>query len=207
MIACPPDVATKLDVSRETLERLETYAALLIKWNRRINLVAPNTIDLLWTRHVLDSAQLYDLAEGRSGGWVDLGSGGGFPGVVIAILSAERSDLVVHLVESDARKATFLRTVIRDCKLDATVHTCRIEECPPFAADILSARALAPLEKLLGYAERHLAPTGIALFPKGAQAAEEVAEARKTWSFACEAIPSVTYASASILKIGDIARV
>lgn len=196
-----------VDVSRETAARLETYAALLEKWNASINLVSKSTIPELWTRHFLDSAQLLELApDGRA--WADLGTGGGFPGLVVAILAAERRpDLRVTCLESDLRKATFLRSVIRETGIDATVIAGRIEQAAPLGADILSARALAPLDILLGYAERHLKPGGTALFPKGANHAEEVAQALATWTFRLDTYPSKTDPAATILKLGDIRRV
>lgn len=194
-------------VSRETSERLETYAALLTKWNASINLVSKSTIPELWTRHFLDSAQLLALApEGLA--WADLGTGGGFPGLVVAILAAERRPaLRVTCVESDLRKATFLRTVVRETALHVEIVTDRIELAAPLAADILSARALAPLPVLLGYAERHLTPGGTALFPKGTNHADEVAQALATWAFRLDTYPSATDPAAAILKLGDIRRV
>lgn len=196
-----------LDVSRETLARLETYEDLLRKWTARINLVSPRTLDALWTRHFLDSAQLLRLA-GSGTSWTDLGSGGGFPGLVIAILAAEvRPDLRVTLVEADQRKAAFLRTVLRETAVSAAVVTGRIEEIAPRAADILSARALASLDMLLGYAERHMAPSGRALFPKGENVEREIAEALEHWRFRCERYPSITDANSTVLSIGEITRV
>ncbi len=193
-------------VSRETLSDLETYADLLRQWNKTINLVSPNSLEHLWSRHFLDSAQLLELAD-PVGRWVDLGSGGGFPGLVIAVLAKGRADLEVVLVEVDQRKATFLRTVIRDLKLNARVVVSRIEDVAPLDADILSARALAPLDALLGFASRHLKPSGIALFPKGEKADEEVAEALEHWNFDCEKHRSQTDENATILRIGEITRV
>ena len=207
MISCPDDVRTSLDVSRETFDILQRYVDLLEKWNARINLVSPGTLPHLWSRHVFDSAQLYDLAPASTSSWADLGSGGGFPGVVIAILGRDRQGFSMTLVESDQRKAAFLRTALRECNVTATVVSQRIEDCTPLMADVLSARALAPLETLLSFAERHLAPDGLALFPKGGRASEEVAAAQETWSFACDVCPSRTDSAASILKIGDISRV
>lgn len=197
-----------MDVSRETAGRLDAYAALLARWTQRINLVAPGTLGALWSRHFLDSAQLLGLAPPGTGTWADLGSGGGFPGAVVAILAGEkRPELAVTLVEADQRKAAFLRALGRETGTDFKVLTGRIEDLPPLGAHIVSARALAPLPVLLGYAARHLAPGGTALIPKGAQAAGEVAEARKKWSFSYTTCPSQTDPEAAILKIGEIARV
>ena len=194
------------NVSRETLADLQTYADLLVQWNKTINLVAPASLEELWSRHFLDSAQLFELVEPK-GRWVDLGSGGGFPGLVIAVLGKDKPDLEMILVEADQRKATFLRTVIRRLGLRAKVVVGRIEETPPLEADVLSARALAPLDVLLGYASRQMKPTGVAIFPKGEKADAEIAEALEHWSFDCEKHPSQTGKSSTILRIGEIKRV
>lgn len=196
------------DVSRETCDRLTLYAALLTKWNPAINLVSKSTIPALWSRHFADSAQLLELAEIGSGSWADLGSGGGFPGMVVAILAAEKSpDLNITCVESDQRKATFLRTVARETGVDATVISERIEALPPLNADVVSARALAPLPALVGYANRHLAPEGIALFQKGTGQAKEVDLALASWAFRLDTIPSRTDRESTILKLRSIRRV
>lgn len=194
------------DVSRETCGDLQTYADLLVQWNKTINLVSPGSLKELWERHFLDSAQLLQLVEPK-GRWVDLGSGGGFPGLVIAILARDKPDLEVILVEADQRKATFLRTVIRRLALRASVVAGRIERVPSQEADILSARALASLDVLLGYASRHLKPTGVAIFPKGEKAGAEIAEALEHWSFDCEKHASQTGNLSTILRIGEITRV
>lgn len=201
------EFAQQVDVSRETLERLETYAAALTKWNPRINLVAKSTLADLWTRHFLDSAQVFDLApEGRH--WADLGAGGGFPGLVVAAMAVEkRPGLRVTLVESDKRKAMFLMTVAREMGVEVQVISKRIEQIPPLNADILSARALAPLKTLLSFAEMHLAPGGAALFPKGENADNEIEESLASWRFVAEKFSSKTENKAVILKIGGIERV
>ncbi|GAA0297244.1 16S rRNA (guanine(527)-N(7))-methyltransferase RsmG [Rhodovulum strictum] len=197
------------DVSRETSERLAGFAALLRKWNPVINLVARSTLDALEERHLVDSAQLFQHLPPSARRWADLGSGGGFPGLVIAILAAEQApDLTVELIESDQRKATFLRTAARELGLgNVTVLAERIESLPPRHADVISARALAPLTELLDHAERHLAEDGIALFPKGARHGEELDAALASWRFDVQKIPSTTDPQAVILKIGGIARV
>ena len=200
------EFAERFNVSRETIEKLDVYAGLLQKWNRSINLVSPSTIDGLWDRHFADSAQILSISSPKTESWTDLGSGGGFPGAVVAIL-ANKTDLNVTLIESDQRKATFLRAVARETDTNMTILAQRAEEADTTRANIVSARALAPLDVLLGYVERHIAPDGLALLLKGANAASEVDLARKTWSFTCESIPSVTDNQAAILKIGDIKRV
>lgn len=198
----------EIDVSRETLDRLELYAELLEKWNPTINLVSKATINEIWTRHFLDSAQLCDLVTREIHHWADLGAGGGFPGLVVAVLLKERSpETKMTLVESDKRKATFLRTAVRELAVNTDVVSERIEGLTPLNADVLSARALAPLVKLCEFAERHLAPSGVALFPKGANHAEELKEALASWTFKSQEFPSKTNLNAVILKLGDIARV
>ena len=194
-------------VSRETLDRLSAYADLLRQWSPRINLVAPATLKTLWSRHMLDSAQLLDLAPTTAQRWTDLGSGGGFPGLVIAILAhTERPDLKVTLIEADQRKATFLRTAAQRFDIDVTVLAKRIEDAPPTEADIVSARALAPLDRLLDLCLRHVAPTGALLLPKGRQHREERAKALETWTFHCENLPSRTDKEAVILRISEVRR-
>ena len=196
------------NVSRETMAKLDIYSALLSKWSPRINLVAPGAISQLWTRHFLDSAQLIDLVPENFGSWLDLGSGAGFPGAVVAILAAGRgSSASFTLVESDQRKAAFLRALARETAVPLGVVSRRIEDLDPQAADVISARALAPLPKLLDYAGKHLAQGGSALFLKGGRHAEELANAKKTWSFRVEIVPSMTDKEAAILKIGEIERV
>ncbi|MGI9395409.1 MAG: 16S rRNA (guanine(527)-N(7))-methyltransferase RsmG [Boseongicola sp.] len=196
------------NVSRETTARMDTYAALLAKWSSTINLASRGSLDQIWTRHFADSAQVIDFATNNYKKWVDVGSGGGFPGAVVAILAAEKNANQSHtLVEADQRKAAFLTALSRETGVRFTVRPCRVEELEPQAADVVSARALAPLPKLLEYASKHLAPDGIALFFKGRRFAEEVANAKKAWSFHAEVMPSVTDKEAAILKIGDIERV
>ncbi|WP_323781602.1 16S rRNA (guanine(527)-N(7))-methyltransferase RsmG [Thalassovita sp.] len=197
-----------LDVSRETMERLERYAALLTKWNPSINLVSRSTLENMWDRHFIDSAQMYQYAPQGAKLWADFGSGGGFPGLVIAILAAEKSpDLQVTLVESDTRKVAFLRTVIRETGISALTINDRVENIPSLKADVVSARALADLPMLLDFADFHLGQGGVALFPKGVNWEKEVLEARQTWRFACQRFKSETDAGAVILRIEDIEHV
>jgi len=196
-----------MDVSRETLERLQKFEGLLRKWTRTINLVSTSTINAIWDRHILDSAQVVRHAVSMPSSWADLGSGGGLPGIVIACLLAERSpDTRIILVESDIRKATFLRTASRELNLSMEVIASRIEAVPPLDAQIVSARALAPLAALLQYVERHLAPAGTAFLQKGKNADAEVAQARKDWNFDCTSHPSLTDPTASILEIKGLNR-
>jgi 16S rRNA (guanine527-N7)-methyltransferase len=196
-----------LDVSRETFEDLTQYHDLLVKWNAKINLVSKTSIDALWDRHIWDSAQIVPLS-GDALNWVDLGSGGGFPALVVAIMAKRTlTERRVTMVESDQRKAAFLRTVIRQLSLNAEVLVSRVELADPLRADVLSARALADLDQLLIFAQRHLAKDGRCVFLKGETWQNEVEIARKTWSFDLRAHRSKTSPSAAILEIKDIQRV
>lgn len=192
------------DVSRETTEKLELYAALVRKWNRAINLVAASTVQDIWHRHFVDSAQLLDLGK-LDGRWVDLGSGGGFPGLVVAILAQEMTNAPGFvLVESDQRKAEFLREAARQTGTPVDIIAERSEDLEPLAAATLSARALAPLDKLMSHAQRHLVPGGVALFPKGVGVVDELKVARRHYHFDVDLVPSVTDNDAKILKISEV---
>jgi 16S rRNA (guanine527-N7)-methyltransferase len=195
--------AKGLNVSRETFDCLATYVALIQKWSPTINLVSKSSLPQIWTRHIIDSVQVSEIVATSVDTWVDLGSGGGLPGMVVSIL---RPNTAVTLIESDTRKATFLRTCIRELGLNARVVAQRIEIVKPLAAQVVSARALAPLPQLLDLAQRHLAPEGIAILPKGRTAEEELAEAHKTWSFDYKLIKSQTDPNAKILRIERITR-
>ena len=201
------DVLQSLNVSRETLERLTIYVNLLKLWNPKINLIARSTLPDVWTRHIQDSAQVFDCAP-EVNHWVDLGSGGGLPGLVVAILGHDiKTPLQVTLVESDQRKCTFLRTVIRETGVSATVLAKRVEDIPSLDADVLSARALTQLSGLLGYTQHHMRPDGIAIFPKGEKWQKEIEDARDSWRFDVEPVTSKTESAAAILKIRNVSRV
>lgn len=196
------------DVSRETLDLLEAYVALIRKWNPTVNLVAKSTIDQIWDRHILDSAQLRPLIQADLTHWLDLGSGGGLPGVVVAILAREIApEARVTLVEVDQRKSAFLREVSRQLDLNLQIATRKIEDLEPQRADVVSARALAALDALCGFADRHMAPSGFAVFPKGIRFEEELAEARKRWHFDLKEMTSLTQAEARILILSEIRHV
>lgn len=198
--------AEALSVSRETFERLKIYVDLLERWNPKINLVSRNSLKDIWTRHILDSVQVFRCAESVSH-WGDLGSGGGFPGMVCAIMAIEAApDTQFTLVESDQRKSAFLRNVARECGVKCTVTSRRIEAVEPLHADVLTARALADLKTLMSFCDRHLAPDGMALLPKGATWKKELADARKEWKFEAEPITSLTEPQAVILKIKGVTR-
>ena len=201
-------VLAQLNVSRETSERLKVLADLLAKWNPRINLVSKASLGDLWTRHILDSAQVFQMASHPVKHWVDIGSGGGFPGLVVAIMAPEQnSPMAVTLIESDQRKCAFLRTVLRETGVEGMVLAKRIEQTEHQNADILSARALSDLSSLLSFADHHLATNGTALLPKGVTWQKEVEMARESWSFDLDVITSKTEPSSVILKVKDIRRV
>lgn len=195
------------NVSRETIVDLEAFEALVQKWTKKINLVSARDASQIWNRHIIDSVQVFDLAP-PSGDWLDIGSGGGFPGIVAAIM-AKYSDpqRIFTLVDSDQRKCAFLRTVARELKLNVKVYAERVEKLAPMAAQVLTARALDDLDGLLQHAERHLSPSGMALFPKGASWKKEDDAARKRWSYVLEVIESKTNPDATILKIRELKRV
>ncbi|MBF5079085.1 MULTISPECIES: 16S rRNA (guanine(527)-N(7))-methyltransferase RsmG [Paracoccus] len=193
-------------VSRETHERLIAYEALVRKWNAKINLVAPSTLPEFNTRHIQDSIQIFNQLQFPEGNWVDLGSGGGLPGVVVSIY-AQKAPLTVSLVESDQRKSAFLRTVIRELSLqNVSILTGRIENVPPLGANFVSARALAPLSALLSMVQRHMHQNGTAIFLKGRSWKAECAEARKEWRFDVTSFPSKTDPDAAILKITGVSH-
>ena len=199
--------ASSLGVSRETFDRFCVFAELLRKWSPKINLVSRQSMSDLWDRHIRDSLQIVRQAP-KAERWLDLGSGGGFPGMIAAIVALdEQPTQAVTMMESDRRKAVFLRTAARETGVRCTVLAERIESVPPQDAHVLSARALADLSTLLGFAERHLAENGTALFPKGATWKKELAEARREWRFDAEEITSETESEAVILKIKGVQRV
>lgn len=192
------------DVSRETLARLARFAALLEKWNRTINLVARADLADLWRRHMLDSAQLLPLLPpappDRPRVVVDLGSGAGFPGLVLAILGAGE----VHLIESDRRKAAFLREAARETGTDVVLHTARIEAVPPFPADVVTARACAALPRLLDFVARFVRPAeegGVALLLKGRRGERELTDSAETWMMHAEWFPSRSDPTGRILRL------
>jgi 16S rRNA (guanine527-N7)-methyltransferase len=191
----------------DTFDALRIHADLVAKWTRRINLVSRSTVDSLWIRHTADSVQLFPLLPKTATRFVDLGSGGGFPGLVLAILlRQERSDCRMVLIESDQRKAAFLREAIRLTRAPADVLCARVMDVAPQAADVVTARAVADLSTLLGLVNHHLAPNGVALLPKGASFEDEVGSAVREWAFDVEVFPSQTDPRARILRVGQLRR-
>jgi 16S rRNA (guanine527-N7)-methyltransferase len=193
-------------VSRETTARLDRFVALLAEWQRRINLIAPSTEATLWTRHVADSLQLLELAP-QARIWADLGSGGGFPGLVIACALADRPGAMVYLVESNTKKAAFLREAVRVTGASAVVHPQRIEAfaaSPPQLIEVVTARALAPLTQLLGTAFSLLKSGAIGLFPKGQDVGAELTEAAKCWKIQATLALSRTDPKARIVVVRGV---
>lgn len=226
LVGGPEDFVAAFDVSRETIGRLETYAALLRQWQKAVNLVAPGTLDTVWHRHFADSAQLLHLAPPGPRHWIDLGSGGGFPGLVIAVLLADAAFLGregaaaprVTLVESDARKAAFLREVVRQTRISAgmsgavavDILSTRVEsvriKVNVSLPRVICARALAPLDRLLGLAAPLSPPGTMGLMCKGKSISRELLAAQKTWKFDVELVPSVTDRDGRIAVITNLER-
>jgi 16S rRNA (guanine527-N7)-methyltransferase len=197
-----------LDVSRETLEKLYTYVGLIKKWNSAINLVSSSTLATIWERHILDSAQIFPLVPRHFIGCHDIGSGAGLPGLVLAIISSElEGERYFTLVEADLRKATFLREAARHLDLQVEVKAERTETLGPGCADVLTARALAPLIQLVGTAQFLLEPGGTSIFPKGERYRDEIAAAHEKYKFNCEIFPSKTQQKCAILRISEIEHV
>ncbi|MGA7790108.1 MAG: 16S rRNA (guanine(527)-N(7))-methyltransferase RsmG [Xanthobacteraceae bacterium] len=193
-------------VSRETEARLDRFAGLLLEWQRHSNLIAPSTEPILWTRHIADSLQLMALAPDATI-WADLGSGGGFPGLVIACAIAEKRGAKVHLVESVQKKARFLAETARILGVPAEVHAERISDFvkhAPDRVDVVTARALAPLGKLLAEASPLLKTGTVGLFPKGQDVAVELTEAAKCWNIQATLAPSRTAPNASIVVVRSL---
>jgi len=198
----PQGFAEIIPVSRETLARLEAYAELLTRWSARINLIGRDTIADLWRRHILDSAQLRAFVPDRARNMIDLGSGAGLPGLVLAILGAPG----VELVEADSRKCAFLREAARITATPVTLDPCRIEAVSRHTVDVVTARACAPLDRLLGLAEPFLAPGSECLFLKGERVEEELTLARKRWTMTSSLHQSRSDPRGVVLRLQQVAR-
>ena len=204
-----PGAEYNLIVSRETQERLERFAKLFLKWSKSINLIAPSTIEQLWTRHIIDSLQLRNVIE-ISGRWIDLGSGGGFPGIVTAILLAEEQEGWIDLVESNQKKCSFLRMALAETGGRGAVHPVRIENVAKTlpAPDFISARALAELDQLFEYVQPWTTrkPDIKLIFHKGRDYRSEVDKARGGWDFDLVEHQSVVETDSVILEIASLTR-
>ena len=209
LIDGPESFAEALNVPHETIHRLTRYAELLAHWQKSTNLVAPSTLPEVWSRHFADSAQLRSLApDARL--WLDLGSGAGFPGLVMAILQAQVPDFRMHLVESNAKKCAFLAEVARATSAPVDIHAMRIEELAERAQslrpDVVSARALAPLPRLLELAEPFCGEGTKGLFLKGRETEAEIEAAKAGWTFDVRLHPSLTAEDARIVEVTDLHR-
>ncbi|MEM7774812.1 MAG: 16S rRNA (guanine(527)-N(7))-methyltransferase RsmG [Pseudomonadota bacterium] len=208
-ISSAEDFRNRFTVSRETIDKLEIYHSHLLRWQPAVNLVAKRTINDIWHRHFADSAQLLALLPQGATRLVDLGSGGGFPGLVLAILLADRQPKTV-LIESDQRKAAFLRDVARVVEIDVVVLSTRIETDASVGhvgkADVVTARALAPLDRLFELAHPYCSSSTVCVFPKGRDVARELETARRIWHFAVELVPSLTDDDARIAVVRTLQR-
>lgn len=204
-IKSPEDFARVFGVSRETIDQLAVYEALLRQWQKTINLVAPSTLESVWSRHFADSAQLFALASVDAKRWLDLGSGAGFPGMVLAIMLSGRGGAKVTLVESDTRKAAFLGEVARRTGASVDIRPERIEKIATQTklgpVDVITARALAPLPRLLELSAPAFAPQTLGLFLKGREAETEVDAARERWAFESTLQPSLSDAGGRIVVV------
>lgn len=196
------EFSVALDVSRETLERLVEFEAMLRQWQKTINLVSTNTLNDVWRRHFLDSGQLCQLMSGVRH-IVDIGSGGGFPGLVVAIMSGSH----VTMVESDGRKAAFLREASRATAADTSVLVGRAEVLEAIPADAITVRAVAPLVRLLPLVERWLKPGGNCYLLKGASVEDELTDASRFWDINYDLVPSLSDPTGSVLRVKEFQRV
>jgi 16S rRNA (guanine527-N7)-methyltransferase len=208
-LAADRDAALKLTpVSRETSERLERLIELLLRWSAHTNLIARSTLPMVWSRHVADSLQLLSLAPDAKR-WIDLGSGAGFPGLVIACALADAPGTEVHLVESIGKKAAFLREAAEQLQVPAVVHAVRIEDFGKnlqFKPDVITARALAPLDELLKLAHPLLRTGALGLFPKGQDVDAELTKASKSWNIEASLVPSKTSPDSRIVAVTKLRR-
>jgi len=203
----PSEFATQLNLSSDIFDKFLAYQGLLEKWQRRINLVSNSTLPDLWRRHFLDCGQLVSLIPAESRALVDLGSGAGFPGLVLALLLPSENRPDIHLIEADSRKATFLSEANRILETRVTIHARRIESVMDLKADVITARALAPLERLLTQAERFMTPETVCLFLKGENVSDELTDAAKEWKMNTVETASITHDQARILSLREVSRV
>jgi 16S rRNA (guanine527-N7)-methyltransferase len=213
--AAPPDpvvmvvndaasFAAATGAEAQAIADLERYRTYLVEWNEKMNLVGPATLDIFWSRHAWDSAQILPLAPDAKT-WADLGTGAGLPGVVLAILGKDRPNFHVHLVDSLAKRCRFLSEVVSGLGLPATVHNSRAEDLA-LTVDIVTARACAPMSRLLGYAQPYLKRGAEALFLKGQDVASELEDAAKTWTFEADVSPSLSDARGQIVRVRRLGR-
>lgn len=190
-------------VSRETLDRLEAYAALLLRWNQKINLIGRDSERDIWRRHILDSAQLAPLIPASARSLADIGAGAGLPGLILSILNTPAT---IHLIESDQRKAAFMREAARITQASVIIHEKRVEQVSLPAQDVIVARACAPLDKLLAMAEKLISIHTLCVFPKGARVEQELTAARARWNMKARLVPSRSDPLGRILVLTEVAR-
>ena len=201
------DILSVYNVSRETIDELKKYEALVKEWNTKFNLISKSTVDKVWERHILDSLQLCPFFDEKEGVLIDFGSGAGFPGIVIAIVAKEKfPNLKINLVESITKKATFLNVVKEALNLDINVINDRIENIKSLKADFITSRAMASLDKLLNYSKPFCLKSTNLIFPKGEKWKEELEEAKKKWCFNFKTIDSQTNKDSCILYISNVRR-
>lgn len=198
-------VAGKLGLSQQVIGKFDRYVALLEEEQAKMNLVGASTLPAVWTRHIWDSAQLYEHLSPSDKTVLDLGSGAGFPALVLAVMDTEKKRMF-HLVESDGKKCAFLKKVVKECGLQAEIHNERIEKMEKFGADVIMARALAPLDKLIKYAFPFFKKGTRCLFMKGAKAEEELTAALKKYQAHIEKIQSVTSNEGTILVLSEVRK-
>jgi 16S rRNA (guanine527-N7)-methyltransferase len=215
--AARPEVQPSMDVTDaesfarasgatpEQIADLDRFRELLAEWNEKMNLVGPATLEVFWNRHAWDSAQLLKIAPPEALVWADLGAGAGLPGVVLAILGKGRPGFHVHLVESMAKRCRFLSEMVQTLELPATVHNARAENLQ-LAVDIVTARACAPLARLMGYARPYLKAGALGLFLKGQDVAADLDEAAKSWEFEANTIPSLSDPRGQIVRVRRLGR-
>ncbi len=197
------EVGERLDVSRETLERLKRYVELLLKWQRAINLIGPNTAQNIWCRHILDSGQLMAHLPTTSGPVVDIGSGAGLPGMVLAIMGVPD----VHLIDSDSRKCAFLHEASRVTGTAVQIHNSRVETAEIAPAAIVTARAVAPLKRLIELTQSVSKQNTVFFFFKGKDVKNELTEIKKNWNMSLDVIPSYSSTEGVILRMESLTRV
>jgi 16S rRNA (guanine527-N7)-methyltransferase len=200
-----PEIFPSFSVSRETERLLRDFEQQILKWTRSINLISQSTTQEVWTRHIIDSLQLMDIVPPEPRTWLDLGSGGGLPGIVVGIVARERWPMTrLTLVESDTRKAAFLKLMLKRYDLQGDVRQERAEHLGQFDASVLSARAFAPLDGLIQLGQVLMAPDGVGVFPKGRSFRDEIDKARERWRFKLVEKTSIIDPDSRILVVSEI---
>jgi 16S rRNA (guanine527-N7)-methyltransferase len=202
----PEDFARLAQADAAVMARLSKYETVLKDWNAHTNLVAPSTLAHAWERHFWDSAQLLELIPPETKTIADIGSGAGFPGLVLAALLHGKTDATFHLIDATQKKCRFLAEAAQAMGVTVQVHWARAETLSPFAADLVTARAVAALDTLFGWVERHSRPGGLALLLKGQKANEELTAARRTWDFEAKVIPSRSDSAGAVLCVTGLKR-